>query len=92
MKKYLITNERLVAGSSYTLRVPIEQRLLNPSSTINFVINSFQIDSNDFEGASVSGAKLSSGELYTNSQILPEPPNNVYPNDITITIPVNNDT
>jgi hypothetical protein len=88
----LITNQTLGAGSSYTLRVPIEQRLPNPSSTINFVINSFQDDSNMYEGAKIeSGATLSSGELYTNSQIKPEPPN-VYPNDIKITIPVSNDT
>jgi hypothetical protein len=88
----LITNQILNAGRTHTLNVPIEQRLPNPNSTINFVINSFQDDSNMYESASVSGATKSSGELYANSQIKPEPPNNVYPNDITITIPVNNDT
>jgi hypothetical protein len=36
------------------------------------------------------GATLSSGKLYTNSQILPS--SNVYPNDIKITIYVSNDT
>ena len=44
-----------------------------------------------YEGASVSGATLSSGELYTNSQIKPDPLN-VYPNDIKITILVSNNS
>jgi hypothetical protein len=87
----LITNKTLHAGETFTLRVPIEQRLPNPNSTINFVINSFQEDSNMYEGAKVAyPAELSSGLLYTNSQILPS--SNVYPNDIKITIPVSNDT
>jgi hypothetical protein len=90
----LITNQILNAGRTHTLNVPIEQRLPNPSSTINFVINSFQDDSNMYDNDNTTkiqyGATLSSGKLYTNSQILPS--SNVYPNDIKITIYVSNDT
>jgi hypothetical protein len=81
----LFENYQLTAGSTHILKVGIEQRLPNPSSTINFVIKSIQEDSNINNRAT-----LSSGLLYTNSQILPS--SNVYPNDIKITILVSNNS
>jgi hypothetical protein len=81
----LFENIGFSSDANGIFKIGIEERLPNPSSTINFVIKSFQEDSNINNRAT-----LSSGLLYTNSQILPS--SNIYPNDIKITILVSNNS
>ena len=81
-----VTQQYVVAGTTYEIEVLIGNRLPT-NATISFMIDYFDNDASGYEAAYINGTTYS-GTLYSSATLdTPAPSNN-----ITITIPVDNDS
>jgi hypothetical protein len=82
-----VTYQQVNAGGTYTIEVLIGNRLPTMNSEIYFQVDSFQQDSAGYDNAEISGATYS-GYLYSSASITGDSAGT----NITINIPVDNDT